>query len=213
MKRILFILVLLVSFLQLTKSQVIRLENGVAVSHIKDYASKDIYSYQGAIGIDYLDMGRFYLSSNVGYYRAGGKDKIYLYEDSEWVGQPFTQNLYIDYLTLNTTINVKGFLSDVFYVYAGAGPRINFKVGESTSNSIKLGEGDGKDINTTPDINKVDFGLKTTIGFQYDMGIIMIGLNANYLPSFTKTFKGFEGRKSFGRSSAFSFGLSLGYKI
>jgi len=207
MKRILFAIVLLISFLQVSKSQVIRLENGVAISHIKDGFERDIYTYQNSLGLDYLDRDWYYLSSNVGYYRAGGE--IYV---AQSINDLFLQALYIDYLTFNTTFNAKVNLSGKCHIYAGVGPRLNVKVSHSAGNNIDL-ESYNEEFLSYIHLNTLDFGLKTTIGFNYDLGKMALGISASYLPSFTKALKKEEGIRRPGKNSTFTFGLLLGYKI
>ncbi len=207
------ILIILINTLNLF-SQIIKVENGISMTsfQFKSYESpfdKKIYTYQISSGIDYLDKGWFNLSSNVGYIRRGGKS---IYEsrnnDGDYLGK-IADKIHIDYLTLNTTFNVKTTTYNNYTFFAGVGPRLDFKL----NRNYTFGGSPSLDISTAPKVNNIAFGLKCTTGAYYEVGRIQLGLNLSYLPNFTKIFKKDDGSGSYCHDHTFTLGLSLGYKL
>ena len=58
------------------------------------------------VGIDYLNLKYFNLSSNIGFIQKGGKDSILIVTQ---FGEPENKELFkitVNYITINTTANV-----------------------------------------------------------------------------------------------------------
>lgn len=179
-------------------SQVINWENGVAISSVKPLNDGKITTYQTQIGLDYVEKGWYYLSSNVGYIRKGGNMDVWYAEEGSDVMFERTSKLRTDYVTLNTTFNLKKRSWDNYILYCGVGPRLDVKVKENN----KLLDDDMYRANS------VMFGLKCTAGVLYDFSDFRCGLNFSYLPTFTDYFKSISKK-----DQTFTFGISVGYKL
>ena len=177
-------------------AQVIKVENGIAVTtgRLKGTSLGTMYPYQMSIGIDYWDHSWFDLSSNVGYIRKGSKDDIEMRHSSEETPYYGDFILYADYITLNTTFRLKRNVRRETY-YIGVGPRLDFKTKEHFTTGLDT-EGE--------DFNSVLYGLKCEAGFNYTINKIQVGVNASYLPSFNKQINEI-------RERTFTFGISVGY--
>jgi hypothetical protein len=78
----LYVSILLLYFSTQVQAQTIRLENGAAFTSLKgneDFSIGVMRPYQIALGVSYLDRGWFNLSSQAGYIRKGGKEKVRVY--------------------------------------------------------------------------------------------------------------------------------------
>lgn len=64
--------------MNISYSQIIKIDNGFSITNLKtkkfDALHTNISSYCGFIGIDYFNKKQFYLSSEIGYIRIGGKE-------------------------------------------------------------------------------------------------------------------------------------------
>jgi len=189
-------------------SQVIKVENGISFTSLNKLADKTIYPYQLSVGVEYMDKGRFNLSTNVGYLRKGGRSSIII---ADYQGMPLTPDnwkLYVDYLTFNTTFDVKYTFREGGCVFIGAGPRVDFKI-----NTNDFFDYFSEDFGKTLSLNDVILGMKLTCGYRYSLNErIQLGLNVAYLPSFTKISKLKIGEDSLW-DKTFTCGLSLGYKL
>lgn len=204
MKKIGFVwIILLICNISAVKAQVIKIENGVSISSLNESSlgyQGTLTSYQMSVGIDYLDRGWYGLSSSIGYLRKGSKDDILsglmdgAYTTSKWKHT-------FDYLTLNTTFRVKGITSDKFTLYAGAGPRIDINLKQKVTVQGEFSYSD-----SGPDSRAVIPGLKCEIGMDYYFNRFCVGINAGYLPSFTKMIK-----HTSLKDRTFTAGVVLGY--
>lgn len=59
-------------------SQILKIDNGISMNSLKgkdfDLFPHKIVSYSGMLGVEYLQKKWFYLSSEVGYLKLGGKE-------------------------------------------------------------------------------------------------------------------------------------------
>ena len=199
MKRLFVILLVLFLFTSANLfSQVINWENGVAISSVKPFNDGKITTYQSQIGLDYADKGWFYLSSNVGYIRKGGSMDVLYVEDNVTQARELTSKLRMDYVTINTTFNIKKESIDHYIFYCGVGPRLDLKVKEK----FQLLDG------SMYKANSVLFGLKCTAGVLYDFSSFRCGLSFSYLPTFTDYYKSISEK-----DQTFTIGVSVGYKL
>src|SRR5699024_12517858 len=83
--------------------QVLIVNNLISISSVKskkgDMLSKSMSAYSFSLGVDYLEKEHFYLSSEIGYLKKGGK------EENEYLPEPYTNVKETwNYIHLNTTI-------------------------------------------------------------------------------------------------------------
>jgi len=200
-------IVLLLCNIGMTKAQVVKIENGVAITSLnigKSGYAGTFYPYQMSIGLDYMDRGWYELSSSIGYLRKGSKEDIVFSGPEVGSSIPVSLRYAFDYITLNTTFRVKATTYNDFTFYAGAGPRVDIKVNDGLKASI-----DGVNV---PEEIKIDtrsfiLGLKTEVGTYYSFNRCQLGVNFAYLPSFIKPVKG--GLKE----RTFTVGLTVGYVL
>ncbi len=209
MFKYLLVLFFLIVLAQNALTQRLKIESGISFSSTKKTMYEERANhFQLSIGLDYFDKGFCFLSSNVGYFRKGGKVTLGLAE--EYFSSSGVETLYIDCITVNTTFNLKAQLRKSIF-YCGIGPRfdINMKDGVDFNNA-SIHELVEPNI---PHINKISIGLKCTTGFYYDLFPFQLGIYCDYLPTLTKTFKNSSTNKMFGNNRTFNIGASLGYKL
>jgi len=200
------VICLLVCISTSIKSQVLKIENGIAfanqvmkVSGGGKYTGETIHPYQVSAGIEYMNKDWYYLSSSIGYLRKGEGGIL----DSPENGTPYQKLTVVhDYITANTTFRAYKSTTSGFEFYAGAGPRLDYILkskfeGKHLEESIELSKG-----------RKVIVGLKGEVGINYRFGKMLTGLNFSYLPSFMKQHKDLNIR-----DRTFTLGLVLGYVI
>src|SRR5690625_3642928 len=73
------IIIILLSQSSTVFSQVLKVNNGISISSVKskkvDMLSKSMSAYSFSLGVDYLEKEHFYLSSEIGYLKKGGKEE------------------------------------------------------------------------------------------------------------------------------------------
>lgn len=192
------------------QAQVVTVENGFSITSMKNakLGMNKVYPYQMSVGMLYMDKGWYNLSSNIGYTRRGGQEKIIYSPTGEQQSHIIYKNK-LHYLTISTTFDVKKISHDGYTFFLGVGPRLDFKLKavETTYTDFK------DDVNEYEPTKQnlhgyhpVLFGLKCVGGIRKDFGNMQLGFNIAYLPSFTRLISGV-------RDKTFTFGLSLGYRL
>lgn len=180
MKKIVFIVL---AFLTLSVSnvfaQLIKIENGASFSWMQgDVLESKLPAYSVMFGCDYLEHDWFYLSSEIGYIKKGGKDKIYGFIED--LGNDAIRGGYanmqsnLQYIQLNTSFRVKHSFKKI-NVYAGIAPTLDFLVKEEsyTETEIKRHDNDYH-------ANKFVLGIMPEIGAFYDVNKLRVSLNVSY---------------------------------
>jgi hypothetical protein len=102
MKKAILLFSLLLISTPVIFSQTIKLENGISISSMNSekftLLNKNIHSYSMTLGCDYWEHPYFYLSSEIGYIRTGGKDQILLLYSEHSNPIPTTIVKRLDYL-------------------------------------------------------------------------------------------------------------------
>ena len=181
-------------------AQVVKLENGVAISAINsgdfDILDKHITTYSVLVGMDYWEKKTFYLSGALGYLKKGGREENDLLpEDSRNVKESW------DYIHLNTTIRFPFQLKNNSHFFIGAGPKLDFLVGSDEFESP---------LYDSYNMNSVSFGAKGELGFVQDFDRIRAGINFSYLYDLSKA-----GGTEFidFKNNVYQIMLSLGYRL
>ncbi|MDR1202019.1 MAG: hypothetical protein LBL58_10385 [Tannerellaceae bacterium] len=201
----LYVSILFLYFSAQAQAQTIKLENGMAFTSLKGNEGISVgvmRPYQIALGVSYLDREWFNLSSQVGYIRKGGKDKIPVSNGDQ--SAP-TDHVYMkmgaDYVSANTTFQLKRNVRNETY-YVGAGPRVDFKV-----NNVSSFVG----IDDVLKSKQVLYGLKCEAGFDYTIRKLLLGVNFSYLPTFNKQVD--PGYEITFRDQSFTLGFVVGYLL
>jgi len=181
-------------------SQVIKLENGVAISSLNstkfDFLNKHITTYSLLVGMDYWENKIFYLSSEAGYLQKGGKEENeFLPENGANINESW------NYIHLNTTIRFPFQLENNAHFFIGAGPKLDFLIGsDKFENPIYAGY----------NMNSISFGVKGELGFVKDFDRIRTGINFSYLYDLNKA----GGTKVLDfKNNTYEIMLSLGYRL
>lgn len=194
------------------QAQVVTVENGFSITSMKNVklGVDKVYPYQMSVGMQYMDKGWYNLSSNIGYTRRGGQEKIpYFSISGEQQKDCITYKDKLHYLTLSTTFDIKKTSRDGYTFFLGVGPRLDFKLKAVETTYADFDDGVSEYEPTKVNLHgyhPVLFGLKCVGGIRKDIGNMQLGLNIAYLPSFTRLTSGV-------RDKTFTFGLSLGYKL
>lgn len=165
-------------------SQVINVQTGTSLSTL-NWKLEDgtiifnnrMIGYSAFLGADYMDNRNVNLSSNIGWIRKGGRDKI-LYTNEYGVGAgTVDQDATLDYISANTTVDLKYPIQDKIIPFISVGPRIDFLVAHNSYFDVI------KDAN---ELKSVSFGLLLGVGVKYDLSDFQFGLRADYCMNFTK---------------------------
>jgi hypothetical protein len=198
----LYVGIVFLCFAARAQVQTIRLENGIAFTSLKGNGGFSVgvmRPYQAALGMSYLDRGWFNLSSQAGYIRKGGKEKVLIYDDPSAPANHIYMRMGADYVSVNTTFQLKRSVRNETY-YVGAGPRVDFKVNDVfsfTDDALKS--------------KPVLYGLKCEAGFDYTIHKLLLGLNFSYLPAFNKQID--PGYELTLRDRTFTLGFVVGYLL
>ena len=182
--------------------QKLTIYNGVSLSHLRKNGAEILHSdrvaYAGTIGIEYLDEGNFYLSTQLGYLQAGGKETNMLLEGAnKHVSEKFS------YGHLNTTFRLKGHSGDL-EGYIGLGPYVDLLLGDPSLNAPLYKEGFRK--------------KRVTVGLQPEAGVrkgltnrLDLGINASFLYGLTPSVNTSADKNFYSNTLLFSLSLSYGW--
>lgn len=178
-KILLMVFALLVISISEGFSQVIKVENGLSLSWMKgDNLEQTLPAYSVMLGCDYLEHDWFYMSSEIGYIKKGGKDHIYGFAEEleggiSRVGYANLQS-NLHYIQLNTSFRVKHSFNKL-NVYLGIAPTLDFLVKEDSYTTTENNK-----YENDYHANRVVFGIMPELGAFYDAGKMRISLNVSY---------------------------------
>ncbi|MCD8194011.1 MAG: hypothetical protein LUD74_05600 [Tannerellaceae bacterium] len=200
------VMILLVCSPVFTNAQIITIENGFSFAKAPNLFEKFTHPYQMSAGIEYMDKGWYNLTSNIGFLKKGGEDKLSYGEIFD--AESYKWWLTARYLTLNTTFDMKAYTYDDFILYFAVGPRVDILL--KATDYLKLPEAPRIQSSSISGLNSVMWGLKCGIGVKKQVGNLQLGLNAAWLPSFNRMYSTkVEGIHM--KDRTFSVGVSMGY--
>lgn len=168
-------------------AQYLKLDNGIlSTSYRNDYgreiADIPIETYAVSAGFDYFNSKWFYLSSQIGYTRIGGRQKVNPLPGVEWDGLTFPAEK-VNYIHLNTAIRGQKKFENGLALFVGLGPYLNWRVGS-----------DKFENNVLEELYELKSycGGKAEVGFTFDVQKLRLGLSVVHLHNITPTAKGFE---------------------
>ena len=197
--------------------QVLKIQGGTSISKLT-YTLKGITAdplfeetYVGACffaGMDYVNKPYFNLSTNVGWINKGGKDEFpVVNEIGELTGETRTVTPTLDYLSVNTTFNLKYPVKEKFVPFLCLGPRFDYLV--KSSKEFKL----LKDID---ELRNHAFGLIFGGGLNYQLSRFQVGLRGDYYLDFTKVADWTDATTGYGVAvdlKTITVNLMLGYRL
>jgi hypothetical protein len=181
-------------------AQTIKLDNGILLSSFRNSKNlpilhENIASYSVSAGVDFLEKKWFYLSSQIGYVRIGGK------EENPFLSPDFSQvSESKSYIHLNTTFRGYKNISNL-KIFVGAGPFTNIVTGSKRFETSLYHE--FYELKTYA-------GAKGELGITEDFNKVRVGLVGGYLLSLTDV--GTSSSLKLGNNN-WSVSLSVGYKI
>jgi len=197
--------------------QTIKIQGGTSFStldwqlkgiNIDPFFNETLIGYSVFAGVDYFDKKYFNLSSNIGMIRKGGKDEMQLtFADGELTGKTITEKPTLDYLSINTAIDLKYRFKEKIAPFISIGPRIDFLVNYSK-------EFDG--LEELDGLQKYAIGMILGGGLKYDISNLQFGLRADYYFDFTKVADWtIESTGNGGEVTVntFAINLTIGYRL
>jgi len=181
-------------------AQIIKIENGIAISsfHSKDLniLKQPITTYSALVGLDYWENKNFYLSSELGYLKKGGKEKNdFLPDDAHKIKESW------NFIHLNTTIRFRLRIEKDIHFFVGAGPKLDILISSKEFKNFIY-----KDYK----MNTLSFGAKGEFGFTKDFNDIRTGINFSYLYDLGRAANSdFINLKN----NAYMIMLSIGYNL
>lgn len=206
----LFLAILL--YVNLTFGQVVNFQSGITVSQLdwkisgtinsqNSLFNKSYTSYSTFLGLDYLNKEHFYLSTNVGLIKKGGKD-----ERQSFTNETETVKASLDYLALNTLLNLKYDINERYTPFVCFGPQIGYLISYNDQFD-----------NINNYLEKKSFGIVLGGGLKYKISKFQLGLRTDYYSDFSKvgdwTGKRMGGGGKIAPINAYSFSFSIGYKL
>lgn len=201
----------------LTYGQTIKIQGATSISkldwklkgmNIDPFYNETLVGYSIFAGLDYLDKPYYNLSTNIGMIRKGGKDEVVLTDlFGELTGQTITEKPTLDYLSINTMIDLKYKIKETVTPFISFGPRFDYLV--SSSNHFDS-------IEEIEELKSTSIGLILGGGLKYDISNIQFGLRADYYLDFTKVADWtIENTENGGEVTVntFTINLSIGYRL
>jgi hypothetical protein len=197
MKRISLIL-LCSMFIVNGYSQVIKFDNGITFNSLKgdkfDLFPGKVNAYSALVGLEYFERKWFYLSSEIGYLKLGGKD------NGTIDGIPTHNEQTWNYGQINTSFRART-TSRKTEFYLGGGPYANVLLGSGTFDN---------ELYNGYTAERVNWGIKSELGITQNINKVRIGVNGSYLLPISATVKSQYTKMNL-RSPAIY--LSLGYRL
>ena len=205
------------TFATLTNGQTLKIQGGTSISkldwqlkgmNIDPFYNETLIGYSIFAGLDYLDKQYYNLSTNIGMIRKGGKDEIVLTDQyGELTGQTITEKPTLDYLSINTMIDLKYRIKETVTPFISFGPRFDYLV-SSSKHFDSLEEID--------ELKSTSIGLILGGGLKYDISNLQFGLRADYYLDFTKVADWtIENTGNGGEVTVntFTINLTIGYRL
>lgn len=167
MKKLIFVLTITCFYANAVSAQVIKVNGGLSLSSLDlknypDYNDNLSHIFVSA-GLDYWDHKYWYLSSEVGYLKKGGKETFLVRQSMIDPGTSMDINNGWNILQINTTFRGKIPIASSHTLILGAGPAFDFIMGhdkrEFSPNKVSFGL-------------KLDAGYETMINERFKLGLI-----------------------------------------
>ncbi len=185
MKKLIIIYAVLLLTSGFSYAQILKLQAGTSLSkldwtvnnmNVAPY-NKTMVGYSLFAGMDYLDKKFFNLSSNLGFLRKGGQSKTTLTNADGVAVETITEKAKLDYISINTMIDLKYPITDKIIPFVSVGPRFDYLLSHSS-------QFDG--LKSMNELNSTSIGLNLGGGLKYNLSKIQIGLRADYYLNFSK---------------------------
>jgi hypothetical protein len=201
----------------LANGQTVKIQAGTSISklnwqlkgiNIDPLYDETLIGYSIFAGLDYYDKKYFNLSSNIGMIRKGGKSEVQLSDQyGMLIGKTITEKPTLDYLSINTMIDIKYRIKEKISPFISFGPRYDYLLSSS-------GQFDG--LEKLDELKKSSIGVILGGGLKYDISKIQFGLRADYYSDFTKVAEWTIEKTNRGGEitvNTLTINLSVGYRL
>ncbi len=201
----------------LANGQTLKIQGGTSISKLDwqlegiilaPLYTEALIGYSIFAGLDYLENQYYNLSTSVGMIRRGGRGEFaQVNPHGEFTGQIITDKSTLDYLSINTMIDLKYRIKEMVSPFISFGPRLDYLV-NSSWHFDDLKEIDG--------LKRASYGLILGGGLKYDISDFQFGLRADYYLDFTKVADwtiestGISGEV---KVNTFTINLIIGYRL
>ncbi len=209
------VVILLIS--RISFGQTINFQAGTSISklnwnlkgiNIDPIYQKTLIGYSVFAGVDYIEKKYCNLSSNIGIIRKGGKGEFQLTDqNAEYTGETKTVKPTLDYLSLNTLIQLKYKIKEKITPFISIGPRFEYLYRSSN---------DFDGLQELDELKGSALGLLLGGGIKYEFSKLQIGLRSDYYLNFTKVAEwsiqqaGIAGEVTV---NTFTINMTVGYKL
>jgi hypothetical protein len=200
MKKI-YLLFLAIGIPIFINAQILNLQTGISIAKQSHIFDKAIIGYSEYLGFEYLNKDYFNLNSNLGVHREGGLFKDPQASPMYGIMGYSDEKLYLDYFSLNTTIDFKIKVKEIIVPFIGIGP----------SFGILFSHNDQLDhFNNADELSTITYGLLINGGFKVQFSKCQVGLVCDYLTDFdnNSSWSGYDLK-----SKTILVNLILGYKL
>ena len=137
-------------------------------------SNKSILGFNGFVGVDYLNLKYFSLSSNIGYVQKGGNDSIIGTTTNSPEGGSYFIKTKLGYFSVNTTADFKLPIKHVIVLFIHFGPRLDVLVYHNRTHNdlVYLDENKG--------LNNFSYGLLLGGGLNVTIKKIQVGVIFDY---------------------------------
>lgn len=209
------LLIALSGILFTAKAQTFNIQAGTSVSHLNwafagfdnHIYDQNIIGYSFFVGVDYLDFKYLNLSSNVGIIRKGGMMEFeFLDIEGQSIGIR-NDRATLDYVSVNTLVDLKYPLNDKLIPFICVGPRVDFlaKSNERFNDFKEQGL-----------LNSVSYGILAGGGIKFVIAKSLIGFRFDYYADMNDivTYQAFNQTEPVEiKAKTFSLNLSYGYRF
>ena len=199
-------------------SQTIKLQVGTSISRLdwqtSGFSTSPLYDEimigpSLLIGVDYLERKYFNISSNIGFIKKGGKEEFETRDQSGITGETVIQSVWLDYITLNTTFDLKLPVNNRFTPFISIGPRIGYIINNSN---------DFEPLIENNELSTLKAGLIAGGGLMFLISNFQLGIRADYYSDFGNVAewnREVMQQKVNGkiRVESFTVNLTFGYKL
>lgn len=176
------------------------------------YLDELLIGHSFFLGANYFEKDYFFLSSNIGTIRKGGTDEISTTSVDHPDGNPtgtISEKGTFDYLSLNTSFNLKYSINDMITPFISVGPRLDYLIKHND---------EFKELEERDELSSTIYGLNIGCGLIYTISRLQIGFQADYYQNFNKIaeWSSIESENIVGGrliDKTVVLNLSLGYKI
>ncbi|HPS62844.1 MAG TPA: porin family protein [Bacteroidales bacterium] len=141
---------------------------------------KTVTGYTVQLGLDYLDLNYFNLSTGFGYLQKGGKDSVNTASPEMTLNPNGIAKIRLDYITLNTVANLKFPIKGLLVPYVFAGPRLDYLMNyEEDTRVFGFYDDYAK-------VNRLIYGVIAGGGINVKLMRLTFGLSFDYYFNFNK---------------------------